>query len=165
MDFVIDACCLINLDNVGALQMAAQLQKCQLWVTPLVVETEIPTCGAVVESLIRDGSINMVDENCISADVFADVAETGGLGDGETASIAACVCLSYGFCCDDKKARQLASDIITRERVIGSMRLLRWSVEEGLCNCGDAAALHRLMIKKGGFLPKVDERFYMLSSR
>jgi predicted nucleic acid-binding protein len=83
-----------------------------------------------------------------------------GLGEGETEAIAACEALGYMLCSDDKPARDLGVSLLGAPRVLGSIRLLRWCVEEKLVECTAAFSMFAVMKQSGGFLPKMEQSFF-----
>ena len=53
-----------------------------------------------------------------------------------------------------------AKSFVGEDRVIGSLRLLRWCVEETVISCDEAHAFALQMIKAGGFLPDMGHEFF-----
>jgi predicted nucleic acid-binding protein len=66
----------------------------------------------------------------------------------------------YGVCCDDRKAREAAADIVGQERVIGTLRLLQWCVQKVVMDCSVAFSAFTIMKEKGGFLPDTAQSFF-----
>nr|WP_137117914.1 hypothetical protein [Azospirillum argentinense] len=159
-NYVIDACSVINLTNADALELVCQLPRRRFWISPAVLIETGPTCSHAVQSLLADGLMDVIDDSAISAELYADLLISGGLGDGETECIVACIGLGYDLCCDDKKARALGQKHLGQDRVVGTIRLLRWCVEENLIECNAAFRIFRTMKAAGGFLPKLQSSFF-----
>lgn len=160
MNVVIDASSIINLENAEVLDTVVQLQRCQLWLTPIVIGECQPTCAARLVALRENSEVQFVDEEQIPADLFLDLLAQHQLGDGETEAIATAKALEFGLCCDDLQARNLARELLGEARVIGSLRLLRWCVEESLFSCGTAFGYFGMMSEAGGFLPNTPNTFF-----
>lgn len=160
MEYVIDACSLINLDNTHSLEMVCRLPACRMLTTPIVFNGEIPTALAEVTRLIGLGIFGLVDDAQVLATTFLNVKLAGDLGDGETSCIAACAELGFDFCCDDRKARSLGATFLTERRVTGSIGLLKRCVQEGVIDCDTACKIIEEMRKRGGFLPAIGRDFF-----
>jgi predicted nucleic acid-binding protein len=160
VDLIIDASSIINLYNVGALELIAGLQNHELWVSPLVVGECQASCAAELLRLEHAGLFRFVDPHEISADSFLELLEAHGLGDGETECLAVCLSGFYVFCCDDSKARQAAAALFGAARVVGSLRLLKWCVADTLATPETAFALYQGMKNAGGFLPDIQIEWF-----
>src|ERR1700755_1805691 len=112
MELVIDASSIINLSNATALELVAQLNRCRLWVSPLVVGECEPTCAGIIVALQGQGRLNFVPPAQISAETFLDLLDAHQLGEGETECIALCSLHPYDFCCDDYRAREVAAGLL-----------------------------------------------------
>jgi predicted nucleic acid-binding protein len=104
--------------------------------------------------------IGFIDDAVVPTAIFLKLLADHELGEGETESIATCVALGYGLCCDDKKARFLGETVLGKKRITGSIRVLRWCVEEKLILCGEAFNFFGVMRSAGGFLPKMPQVFF-----
>lgn len=160
MDIIIDASSVINLDNARALELTAGLDERTLWFSLLVVGECDPSCAAEILRLEQEQLISFVDPEDISAEVFLDLLEEYDLGEGETECLALCLRHPYVMCCDDQKARSVGTILLGDGRVIGSLRLLRWCVGDGLVAAAGAFSLYELMIEAGGFLPLVSLEWF-----
>jgi predicted nucleic acid-binding protein len=160
VDLIIDASSVINLDNAGALELVARLRERTLWLSPLVVGECEPTCAAEILRLVEQGLIRLVNAQNISAEVFLDLLQTHELGEGETECLALCLGHPYVFCCDDSKARHVGVQLLDEPRVIGSLRLLKWCVGEGLATAEIAFSLYKAMNDAGGFLPNIAPEWF-----
>jgi predicted nucleic acid-binding protein len=163
VDLILDASSIINLDNGQALELVAHLQNHVLWVSPLVVGECQPTCAAELLRLELAGLFRFVGPDEISADLFLELLEVHGLGDGETECLALCLGGSHVLCCDDSKARQVAISLFGRARVVGSLRLLKWCVADSLAPPEAAFAMYQNMKSAGGFLPEIQLEWFCLA--
>ena len=161
---VTDASSIINLHTVGALDVVCGLSRCHLWLSPAVVGECQPSCAAKLLDLKAHERVGFVDDTRVPADLFLKLLVEHKLGEGETKLIAVCLVLGYHLCSDDKRARSLAKQILGGNRVVGSLRLLRWCVEEGLIDCAEAFRLFREMRSGGGFLPDTARPFFCSGS-
>jgi predicted nucleic acid-binding protein len=160
VDIIIDASSVINLDNAGALELLAGLQARVFWISPLVVGECDPTCAAEIVRLRDMGRLHFVDPQNVSAELYLTLLEIYDLGEGETECLALCHGHQFLFCCDDQRARTIAGQLFGGDRVIGSLRLLRWAVIEGLASTELAFDLYEKMKSAGGFLPAVDKKWF-----
>jgi predicted nucleic acid-binding protein len=110
--------------------------------------------------LREERRLNFVDDTDIDGELFLRLLARHRLGDGETECIALAMVEDFGICCDDRRARDIARSLIGSERVIGTIRLLRWCVEDALTKCDQAFSLFREMRLQGGFLPETEQAFF-----
>jgi predicted nucleic acid-binding protein len=157
---LLDSCSVINLVNAGALELVCALQDIEWWLTPVVVDESGPSCAAVTLDLQQRGLIHFLDDDELNAERFLALIEEHRLGAGETECMAIAVETDYHICCDDGRARQVASDLIGPDRVFGTIRVLRWCVEQRVIACGEAKRLLCLMREQGGFLPNTPQSFF-----
>lgn len=160
MNFVIDACSIINLNNAGALEVALGLQSHRFWVCPGVVGECRPEVAARLLALIAGGELGFIADDRMSAARVLELLDRHGLGVGETESIATCEALGYGLCSDDRPARRLGQQLLGQRRVTGTLRLLQWCVKEELVRCGVAFGFFETMLARGGFLPPTSQGFF-----
>ena len=160
MDLIIDASSIINLENAGALEIVARLENRNLCLSPLVIGECQPTCAAKLAELEQQHAVWFVDPEKVSAEVFLELLEDHELGEGETECLALALGHQFVFCCDDQKARQIGIGLIGADRVVGSLRLLKWCVEDGHLSVGEAFALYERMKAAGGFLPDLDQSWF-----
>jgi predicted nucleic acid-binding protein len=152
-DVVLDSCSIINLHKGDALKVILSLSRHSFLVGAQVIEE----CGGrceVLNAAIQDGRVKILDDSNIPAHEFFDLLSQSGLGDGETE------CLMHArrntallICSDGRAARAVATYAIGASRVIGSIRLLRHCVEDGLLCEDEAFAHYRTMKQRGAFLP------------
>lgn len=162
MRFVIDACAIINLFNAGYLELACHLPRCEILVTPIVLGECSTDCAAEILRLHAAGHISFVDDDLIPVERFLELVGDNDIGDGEVEAIAVCELHGFGFCSDDGKARTLATGLIGKENVVGSLRLLRWLVEDGEKQCTEAFDAYLVMLRQGGFLPPLNSDFFCI---
>jgi predicted nucleic acid-binding protein len=160
MNIILDASSAINLHTAGVLDAASLLTRCDLWLTPIVVGECQPTLAAKILELKTGGTVQFVDDTAVPTEFFLNLLAEHNLGEGETEAISVCRALGYDLCCDDRKARRLATEILGRGRVVGSLRILRWCVEETFLDCSAAFELFNAMRKAGGFLPNIAQPFF-----
>ncbi len=157
---LLDSCSVINLVHAGALELVCSLNGIEWWLTPLVVDESGPTCAAVMLDLQQRGLIHFLDDACVNAERFLDLLDAHRLGAGETECMAIAVENDHYICCDDRRARQMASNLIGAERVFGTIRVLRVCVEQHLIECSEARRLLRRMREQGGFLPDTPQSYF-----
>lgn len=160
MNLLLDSSSIINLFNAEALDLVSGLTRCRFWLPPMVIsECQVGSAAAILE-LQAQGSVGFLDDDIVPTEDFLALLEEHDLGDGETECIAICRINGYSLCCDDKKARELARNVLGADRVVGTIRLFRWCVEDSLLNCAQAFDLFRLMRSSGGFLPATSQEFF-----
>lgn len=136
------------------------LRRCRFWVSPGVVGECRAECAAELLALKAGGALSFIDDAEIPAARVLELLAQFGLDPGETESIAACESLGYSLCSDDGAARKLAAQLLGTFRVIGSLRILRWCVEERVVRCSAAFGVFGTMRDRGGFLPSMDQGFF-----
>ncbi|MCW2370749.1 hypothetical protein [Sphingobium sp. B11D3D] len=159
---LIDACAAINLFNCGKLAVVCELPDTEVALSPIVVSECGLDCAAEIISLQAAGLIHFVPDDEISPDRFLELVTDHDIGDGELESISVCEATDRAFCTDDAAARRLANNLLGDARVMGSLRLLKFSVEASLLVCTDAFAGYRKMRECGGFLPDVPSDFFCI---
>ena len=160
MNVVVDACSVINLTNVGALQHALSLTACRLAVGPLVIAECHGEAAAHVAAAEADGLLDYVNDDDIPAERYLELLDEHELGEGETECIAVAELEGFTVCCDDRRARRVAQGLLGQDRVIGSLRLLKWCVEEEILTCEEADDLSAQMRAAGGLLPAMGHEFF-----
>lgn len=160
MKIVTDTCSLINLCNANALSIACKLQEHQIFVSSGVLgECRLQTAAEIV-MLKAAGTLEFINDDDVPAARVLDLLATQRLGAGETEAIAACEALGFSLCSDDGPARKLGIRILGKQRVVGSIRILRWCVEEKIISCDAAFDFFDTMIACGGFLPPTEHSFF-----
>lgn len=157
---LIDACAAINLYNCGKLAIVCGLPNTEVALSPIVVSECGLHCASEIISLQAAGRIHFVSDDEISPDRFLELVTDHDIGDGELESISICETTDRAFCTDDAAARRLATNLLGATRVMGSLRLLKLSVEASLLICTDAFAGYNQMRDCGGFLPDLPSDFF-----
>ncbi len=157
MKYVIDACSLINLQNGGGLPLVLQLGRSSLQVGPIVVG-EIGT--EIEEALRASGAATFVDDSDVPAAAYLTLLGKHHLGEGETEALVLAQKHGFTLCSDDRKAREVGKKLLGEDRVIGSLRLMRWCVEEDICKCTRAYETSVAMREHGGFVPALPQEFF-----
>lgn len=160
MRALFDSCSIINLVNVDALAMTCSLDGIEWWVPPMVVSEIDARCQAAIDSARPLGRVDLFDDAHVDADLYLGLLEAHRLGAGETECIAVAIVEGHSICCDDRRARRVAEELLGPERVFGTVRLLRWCVEQQLIVCSEARSLLRGMRERGGFLPDTPQSFF-----
>jgi predicted nucleic acid-binding protein len=152
MRLVVDACSWINLVNGnGALAVVLRLPGFEWHVGPLVRDE----CGdlAEVEAAVGEGNVNALDDSLIGVNAFTALRTKHRLGPGETECIAFAMALGFGVCTDDGRAREAAATELGKDRLIGSIGLLKRSVSAGLITAAGALDMYEHMVARGAYLP------------
>ncbi|WP_420578352.1 hypothetical protein [Ekhidna sp.] len=160
MDVILDNCSLINIINGDILEEVLNLEGINFHIGPIVYDefTQYKD-GSILDEMISKGLLSRVGEDVVTIEEYRSMLDKYGLGDGETE----CLCISrkfgYRMASDDKKARSSGIKEIGRNRVIGSIFLLKRLVEKNVFNCSEAFERYVFMKVSGGFLPdyKKDE--------
>lgn len=160
MDVLLDASSVINLCNAGVLENVCEIINVNFLVTPWVAEECGEHCTDQIDGAREAGNLILIPDDEIDADMFLDLVDQIQLGNGETESIAAAMGNDAVVCTDDRKARLAAAGILGAERVIGSLRLLKWAVENELMACTEAFNAFQEMKNAGGFLPQTTQNFF-----
>lgn len=151
---------MINLVHAGAFELICTLDEIEWWLPPVVVDESGPSCAAITLELQQRGLINFLDDNSVNAERFLELLDVHRLGAGETECMAVALESDFHICCDDRRARLAAINLIGADRVLGTIRVLRWCVEQHKIECGQAKFLLRLMREQGGFLPDTPQSFF-----
>lgn len=157
---VLDSSSVINLFNAGVLALLCQLEEHDFFVPPMVVGECYGDCAIDLVALRDRGCLTFIDDDVVDADHYLALLEAHRLGAGETECMAVAAADDYNLCCDDRRAREAAAVLIGEDRVIGSLRILKWSVEISVMNCGAAFDAFETMKQKGGFLPEMPRSFF-----
>ena len=160
MRALLDSSSVINLVNADALELACRLPDIEWWLPPAVVDESGPTCAAVTLDLQQRRLINFLDDHEVNAEQFLALLQAHQLGAGETECVAIAMQTDHHICCDDRRARAMAAEILGQGRVFGTIRILRWCVEQHQIDCAEAKRLLRIMREMGGFLPDTPQAFF-----
>lgn len=110
--------------------------------------------------VLAQTNLHFLDDTEATSTVFLELLERFGLGDGETECLAFSVGADFGVCSDDRKARQICQSVIGKEKVMGSLGLLREAVHLGLVTADEAFQAYIKMKAAGGFLPDINLAFF-----
>lgn len=153
-ELVIDASGIINLLGGGVAAGTLGSIEPRSEVTP-AIETECNAKGetaAGFRALLESGLLERCEVE-VSAEELTSFVETHELGLGESEAILACRLIGRDLWCDDKRARNVATDMLGNERVIGTLGILYQLVHLRELNAVDAFTSYQAMIAAGGFLP------------
>jgi predicted nucleic acid-binding protein len=159
LKIIFDASSIINLINGDAIDSVLALPDSSFFIGPLVLE-ECKQQQELINALIREGSIELLDDTSMSASVFSALQQRYDLGVGETECLAFAIDEQLTVACDDHKAREMISGRLTSLRVIGSISLLSKCVQQGLISPEDAETKYRRMKARGGFLPNLQLGYF-----
>ena len=159
MNIVTDACCLINLIEGGCIETIFRLPDVRFFVGPVALE-ECARHRLIAEREIKAATLELIDGGDVPGLRFLDLLERYGLGQGETECIAICEHHGYTLGSDDQRARRIGSDLLSKERVIGTLGLLQRAVSVDRVFAMEAVAWVKAMQKAGSFLPPVDMNFF-----
>jgi predicted nucleic acid-binding protein len=153
---ILDASTLLNLANGEVLSKVLRLPGTSFQVSG-VVRDESRTVAQAIDVAVAAGHLALVDDKLISISRFLRAKAEWQLDDGETECILAAAEVGSSVACDDKAARKVILKVLGRDRLTGSIGLLREAVKAGLLTQAGAFAAYRLMRERGGFLPAIDE--------
>ena len=158
---LLDASAVINLHEGGVLNVILRLPGSRFTIG-VVVQREIQHAKEAMEELVELGAILTDDGGSVSALTFLDLQRREGIGPGEAECIvhlekdASAIMVS-----DDKRARTCATRRVGKDRVTGSLGLLREAVAYQLIVPKAAFEAYLAMKAAGAFLPDVaDETFF-----
>jgi predicted nucleic acid-binding protein len=149
-----DACCAINLIKGEAIELMADLRSIKLCMQGLV-EDEIGESFASIASLAARGKFSLVSGDKILASEVGSVANRYNIGLGESECIVIGRNLNCNIASDDRKARSAAHSELGKDRVTGSVGLLKTAIVDGLVTQKQAFEIYQKMVDGGGFLPKL----------
>lgn len=156
-----DACSIINLHNGGVLRCICSIPDVHIQVGPIVGGECSEDCALAIASLHSDGGLEYLEDNDLEIDQFLDFVDQNRLGDGESECILlACLNEESSICCDDRRGRTKAIELIGEERVLGSLRLLKIAVQHNLFDSSEAFEAYELMREAGGFLPTIEIAYF-----
>ena len=159
-----DACCILNLMNGHVLDVVAQLPDVKLCIQGLV-EDEIGSGYDHVARLVSVGRFSLISGEQILASEVGAIAERYNIGLGESECIVIGKKFDYLVASDDRRARDAAASELGKGKVTGSIGLLISSINGGLISPEIAYASYKKMIEGGGFLPRLDLKFFTRQGR
>ena len=146
MIVILDASTLINLVNGEVLAEILSIPGAAFQMSA-AVRTESKS--------IAEERLGLVDDSLISVSAFREAKRLMQLGDGETECILAAASMGCAFGCDDQAARKRAKQRLGAGNLIGSIGLLRMTINAGLLSSEAAFASYGLMLARGGYLPQL----------
>lgn len=163
MKIVCDACTLINLAAGGVLPLF-QANGIEIACGEICLD-EATAGGPFSEDIqesVRRGFVERFPDDTLQVSQVEFAMSSWKLGAGESE----CILLvesagDWVAASDDNRARNIASDKFGKERVLGSIGLLRRLVLIGAISIEDAVACHQLMRDNGAFLPPADSKYYL----
>jgi predicted nucleic acid-binding protein len=157
LDLTVDASSVINLINSGRANASLRGLPSVARVTPEVKrETDANSdTGNATQILMGDGLLESEPE-IVSFAELEGLIFASSLGAGECETILSCSKTGRTVCCDDKKARKLAIEMLGDEKLTGSIGLLKHKVTEGTLTADEALEAVQQMVHRGAFLPQVN---------
>ena len=161
MNVIMDACSIINLHNGGVLHCVCCIPNVRIQVGPIVGGECSEDCALAIASLHSDGNLTYLEDNQLEIDDFLAFVDLNKLGAGESE----CILIAFfdgqsAICCDDRKGRAIATELIGEERVMGSLRLLKIAVQHDILSSDQAFEAYELMCASGGFLPPLGIAYF-----
>jgi predicted nucleic acid-binding protein len=157
---VLDSSSVLNLFNAGVLALLCQLEEHDFFVPPMVVGECHGECAVELVTLRDEGCVSFINDDAVDADQYLALLEAHRLGAGETECMAVAASGDYSVCCDDRRAREAAANLVGQERVVGTLRLLQWCVHGLVIDCAVAFQAFTTMKQMGGFLPETPQSFF-----
>lgn len=158
MQLCADSCCIINLLNGKALEVLVSPDH------PIrfqgLVEEELERHREELEPLLRTGAIVLISGDEIFASEVGAIAEKHNIGAGEAECIVIGNKFGMSVATDDGKARTAVLSELGKDRVTGSLGLLRNAVLNGKIDASAAYAIYERMKATGAFLPSVEKSFF-----
>jgi predicted nucleic acid-binding protein len=152
---IIDACALINLIRSGGAERILSSIPLEVWFEGLV-DDEIVTDRAVLESLLSAGLIHRFDGSSLSASAVGEVAASHEIGVGEAECLTICIDSGELLISDDRRARNVGQSLLGSENVTGFIGLLCQCIDGGAISSVQAATWLANAQNAGGFLPDFD---------
>ena len=161
MRIILDASSAINLHRSGLLELVMQLTAVGfVFHVGFIVIGECADMREWLDEQASKGLLAVIPDDALTPDEFAAFLSLYELGSGETECIALAKKLDLSVCTDDKAARRAAEEQLGKDRVIGSLRLLRECVCQGLLTPEAACAGYETMRASGAFLPSVAHSYF-----
>jgi len=158
---ILDASSSINLHRGGLLEAVLSLSSFAFtFYVGCIVKGE---CGDLQEWLTAQaarGRLVILPDDTLSPQEFADVLNLYDLGLGETECIALAKQQGLCVCTDDKAARRAATEHLGDGSVVGSLRLIRECVCQGLLTAQAAFLAYQAMKDRGAFLPPIADSYF-----
>lgn len=156
---MVDASCCINLLNGGALTAVLGLSTRAFLIGPLVL-SECAGDRPRFEELIENGILELSDEERISGKLYVAFLERYRLGAGETECLTIAKDCECAVASDDRAARRAIAKEIGKEKLTGSIGLLKEAVSSGSMTPLEAMACYEQMRAHGAFLPDIELQYF-----
>lgn len=154
MSIILDASSLINIINGEMLPALVAALGEPFLVGPIVVG-ECAAQRRAVEGSIKSGLLAPLDTSHLRASAFFALLAEHRLGAGETECLAFASSRPGVVSIDDRTARNKLAGILGRERITGTLGLLRRAVHSGALSHERGYVAYNQMLERGGFLPKL----------
>ncbi|OFW00187.1 MAG: hypothetical protein A3G20_04455 [Acidobacteria bacterium RIFCSPLOWO2_12_FULL_59_11] len=160
MNYIFDACALINLANGGVLPLVLAIPANFYFIGPMVRE-ESGALEADIQEAIRAGMLQILDASTVSAKLYLDLLAKHGLGEGETECLTVAMTDDFVVISDDRRAREVIREALGDGKLTGSIGLLRKAIAHSLLDRPAAYKAYQLMRATGAFLPSwtIDQAF------
>jgi predicted nucleic acid-binding protein len=155
-----DACCAINLIKGDAIELVSGLSNIKLCMQGLV-EDEIGENFPLISSLADRGKLALISGDKILASEVGSVASRYNIGLGESECIVIGKKFDWDVASDDRKARSAAHRELGKDRVTGSIGLLKNAITDRLVTQKEAFEIYKKMVTGGGFLPRLQLHDFM----
>jgi len=161
MNIMVDSSSLINVIKGNCVDQICQLKDMKYYIGNIVIrECSVDEYEKrVINGLIKNGKLISANHN-VPLKEFLKIKNNFKIGNGESESIALCNELGFSLLCDDRKARECGKKILGKEKVFGSLYLLKRCVDESMMECTQANNFYREMESKGGFLPDLEKTYF-----
>jgi predicted nucleic acid-binding protein len=158
---LLDASSLINLHRGRLLEIVLGLTSFGfVFYIGNIVRDECGDLQELLDLQSTNGTLIVLPANTMTPEEFTGVLNLYDLGLGETECIALANRLGLCVCTDDKAARRAAVKHIGDDRVLGSLRLVRECVRQGLLDRENAILAYEAMKAGGAFLPTIAASYF-----
>jgi predicted nucleic acid-binding protein len=160
-NIILDTCSILNMVNGNILSTICSLPYSFL-IGPIVLdECTKQSCPELVNE-IEGSRITLLNGSSLPVSTFTTLSSQYGLGDGETECIGYAKTFTYHMCTDDQTARSASERELSKQRVFGSLRLIKDTAQRGIIDCNDAFGVYSKMKAMGGFLPKLQSNHFCI---
>jgi predicted nucleic acid-binding protein len=161
LNVILDASSSINLHRGGALEVVFRLTSFAfVFHMGYIVRSECGNLQGLLDSLVVKGSLVMLSDIRLGPQEFTDILNLYDLGLGDTECIAFAKKEGLIVCTDDKAARKAAIEHLGTDRALGSLRLIRECVCQGLLTSHAACLAYETMRAQGAYLPVVSSTYF-----
>jgi predicted nucleic acid-binding protein len=161
LNVILDASSSINLYRGGVLEVVLKLTSFGfIFHVGSIVRSECGDLSEFLDLQAAMGNLVILPDDTLSVLGFSEILSLYDLGLGETECIALAHQRNSCVCTDDKSARKAAVQHLGAERALGSLRLLRNCVCQGLIGPPEAVIAYELMKSRGAFLPSISVDYF-----